>query len=112
MPWSVPTILAATRASSNTAAIMFLFAPPSILLHGLKVHVVLPIRAAPTKRHHKLEEADFDNVRGEYPMLTMRVAVPDQLLAGCRGTVGGITARMRSPRMDNVAHEDGDRVER
>jgi len=47
-------------------------------------------------------------------MLAVRVAVSDQLLAGCRyiAAVGGITARMGRTWMDNVAHEDGDRVER
>lgn len=112
MPWFVPPSSSATRASSDTTAIMFLLALPSNLLHGLQVNVILLVGAAPSKRHHKLEQADFDNVRGEYPVLTMRVVVSHQLLAGCRGAVGGITARMRSPRMDNVAHEDGDRVER
>ena len=111
MPWFLPSSSSATRAPSNTTAIMFLLAPSSNLLNGLNVHVFRPIRAAPTKRHDKLEQADFDHVRGEYPMLTVRVAVSHQLLAGCRGAVGGITARtarMSSPRMDNVAHEDGD----
>ena len=110
MPWSVPPSLSAARASPNTTAVLFLLAT-SNLLHGLQVHVVLLIHAAPAKRHHKLEQTDFNNIRGEYPMLTVRVAVSHQLLAGCRA-VGGITARMGRTGMDNVAHEDGDRVER